>query len=72
MPACEGDGTQRYRKPCKAYDLALKHGCDWDLRMGDLSFAEPPDCYELPVREYQVLIPWKSSHCMAIFRGASS
>jgi hypothetical protein len=53
LPPCEGDGSQRYRKPCKSFELALKHGCGWDLRMGDLSFAEPPDCYELPIRPYE-------------------
>lgn len=50
IPPCEGDGTKRYRKPCKAFEEVIKHGCGWELNMGDLSFAEPPDCYELPIR----------------------
>jgi len=32
--------------------LALQHGCNWTMNVGDLSFAEPPDCYELPLRPY--------------------
>ena len=53
MPPCDGDGSQRYRKPCKAFDLALKHGCNMTLNVGDLSFAEPPDCFQLPIRTYK-------------------
>ena len=45
-------GSQRYRKPCKAFFLALQHGCNWTMNVGDLSFAEPPDCFELPIRAY--------------------
>lgn len=52
MPPCDGDGSQRYRKPCKAFSLALQYGCNWTLPVGDLSFAEPPDCFELPIRAY--------------------
>ncbi|KAJ1494514.1 hypothetical protein T484DRAFT_1765158 [Baffinella frigidus] len=52
MPPCEGDGSERYRKPCRAFDLALQHGCNLTLPFGDLSFAEPPDCYDLPIRNY--------------------
>jgi hypothetical protein len=52
LPPCDGDGTQRYRKPCKAFALALQLGCNWTINVGDLSFAEPPDCFELPIRAY--------------------
>jgi len=52
MPPCDGDGSHRYRKPCKAFHLALQHGCNWTMNVGDLSFAEPPDCFELPIRAY--------------------
>jgi hypothetical protein len=52
MPPCDGDGSQRYRKPCKAFFLALQLGCNWTMNVGDLSFAEPPDCFELPIRAY--------------------
>eukprot|EP00960_Hanusia_phi_P058797 763989-Hanusia_phi.AAC.4 len=52
IPPCEGDGSERYRKPCRAYQYALELGCGWKMQFGDLAFAEPPDCYELPVRNY--------------------
>lgn len=32
--------------------MALKLGCNWTINVGDLSFAEPPDCFELPIRTY--------------------
>lgn len=48
IPPCEGDGSQRYRKPCKAFALALEHGCNWTNTYGDLAFAEPPDCWVHP------------------------
>ena len=51
IPPCEGTGLERYRKPCKAFEQAIKHGCGLDINLGDLSFAEPPDCYELPIRK---------------------
>ena len=25
--------VQRYRKPCKAYTLALQHGCNWTMNV---------------------------------------
>ncbi|EKX50892.1 hypothetical protein GUITHDRAFT_134985 [Guillardia theta CCMP2712] len=52
IPPCEGDGSERYRKPCRAYQYALELGCHWKMQFGDLAFAEPPDCYELPVKNY--------------------
>ena len=49
FPPCEGEGNQRYRKPCMGFDLAIKMGCGLDLSFGDMTFAYPPDCYELPI-----------------------
>jgi hypothetical protein len=49
IPPCEGTGNQRYRKPCMGFDLAIKIGCGIDLSFGDMTFAYPPDCYELPI-----------------------
>ena len=49
FPPCEGDGSQRYRKPCVGFERALFVGCGLSLAFGDMTFAYPPDCYELPI-----------------------
>ena len=49
FPPCEGDGSERYRKPCLGFDIALHIGCGIQLAFGDMTFAYPPDCYELPI-----------------------
>ena len=51
FPPCEGDGSQRYRKPCLGYDLAIQYGCGIRLAFGDLTFAYPPDCFEFPTEK---------------------